>query len=144
MIEIHSKGFWSNNLPNYMISVGFYRYTSWNRDTTCSILTHEQLHFDLAELYARKLRKHIAELRQNHNSEIYEYSNIVAKIYEEWTQATNKYDQETFHGESKSKQEEWNEKIAKDMEGLKDYEVDYLEYLNNGIKDYSAKCKTVP
>lgn len=144
MIEIRSKGFWSNNLPNYKIFVVFHRSTSWNTDTTCSILTHEQLHFDMAEFYARKLRKHIAELRQNHNSELQDYSSIIANIYEEWTQAINKYDQETSHGESKSKQEEWNEKIAKDMEGLKDYEVDYLEYLGNSIKDYSAKCKTVP
>lgn len=144
MIEIGSKGFWSNNLPNYKVFVIFHRSTSWNTDTTCSILTHEQLHFDMAELYARKLRRCIVELRQNHDSEIQDYSNIMANIYKEWAQAINKYDQETFHGESKSKQEEWNEKIARDMEELKDYEVDYLEYLDNGIKDYSAKCKIVP
>jgi len=125
MIEIRSKGFRSNNLPNYKIFVVFHRSTSWNTDTTCSILTHEQLHFDMAEYFARKLRKQIAELRQNQNSEIQNYSNIIANIYKEWTQEVNKYDQETFHGESKSKQEEWNEKIANDMEELKNYEVNY-------------------
>src|SRR5258708_7210019 len=43
----------------YNVKAVFYRYTSWAKvkDTTKYLLAHEQLHFDITELYARKMRK---------------------------------------------------------------------------------------
>src|SRR6478609_9491217 len=38
------------------------RSKSWVEDTTKGSLKHEQLHFDIAELYARKMREYIALL----------------------------------------------------------------------------------
>lgn len=129
MVGIKTKGFWNNNLPDYMIYATFDRYASWNKDTTCSIIAHEQLHFDIAELYARKLRKQVSELRQDYNDNIQDYQDAIAHIFKEWMQTDSTYDEETHHGVYNSKQKEWNAKIATKIEKLKIYKVDYIEYI---------------
>ena len=130
MIGIDTKGFWSNNLPNYMIYPTFNRYASWNKDTTCSIISHEQLHFDIAELYARILRKQVSVLRQDNNANIQDYQVAITNVFKEWMQADSTYDEETHHGMYKAKQKEWNTKVATKIEKLRIYEVDYIEYID--------------
>ena len=47
---------------DYRVSTFFYPYKSWYQPHLCDslILSHEQLHFDISELFARKMRKRLA------------------------------------------------------------------------------------
>ena len=51
----------------------FNKYESWIIDSSNAILMHEQLHFDIAELFARKIRKGLLVLIKSNqtNPEIY-------------------------------------------------------------------------
>ncbi|MGB7394262.1 MAG: DUF922 domain-containing protein, partial [Pricia sp.] len=46
-----------------IVGCEFYPQKSWYRPEVCDslVLSHEQLHFDIAELHARKFRKRLAE-----------------------------------------------------------------------------------
>lgn len=46
------------------VSARFYKNQSWTTTTKNSILIHERLHFDIAELFARKIRKRFEELKR--------------------------------------------------------------------------------
>ncbi|MBS1587038.1 MAG: DUF922 domain-containing protein [Bacteroidetes bacterium] len=104
------------------VSARFYRNESWSRADKRSIrlLQHEQRHFDLCELYARKLRQQLA-------SEHYTGTDMkkVDKLYDTLMGALNKaqqeYDDETTHGLNTDKQNEWNDRIAKELNALSAY-----------------------
>ena len=60
--EIVVSPFREKGILNYRVEVIFLKNQEWTKDTTSYVLAHEQLHFDIAELYARKLRKAISEV----------------------------------------------------------------------------------
>lgn len=74
-----------------------------------ALLAHEQLHFDLCEVYARKLRK---ELAANPSLDPRDAFVQTYKLYKEtqWL-----YDEETSHGLEPKAQEEWKAKIEKGL-----------------------------
>ena len=85
------------------------------------VLKHEQGHFDLAEIHARKLRKAISE--SNFNSK-----NIFDKVSSMYKEANKKlhadqqlYDKETSHSIDSTKQELWNTKIYTELLQLEEY-----------------------
>jgi hypothetical protein len=50
--------------PRIVVKCNFRKKESWTRTTESDVLlAHEQLHFDVTELYARKLRQKLSELR---------------------------------------------------------------------------------
>jgi hypothetical protein len=55
--------------PGYVVECFFVKKESWVRDSASSgnnaLLAHEQLHFDIAELFARKIRHRIAQCVRN-------------------------------------------------------------------------------
>ena len=86
------------------------------------ILSHEQGHFDIAEVHARLLNKKMAAYKFNQST----YKTDLRKIYEEVISEKelmqNKYDEETNHSIEKDKQAEWLQKIRallKDTEPYK-------------------------
>jgi len=80
---------------------------SWGRHKDAYILSHEQGHFDIAEIFARKLNKRMSEYKFNPRS----YQRDLKRIYEQVTRETedlqNLYDKETNHSINKAKQAEW-------------------------------------
>jgi hypothetical protein len=80
-----------------------------------ALLAHEQLHFDLCEVYARKLRK---ELAADVSVDPREVFIGVYKLYKEtqWL-----YDEETNHGLEPKAQELWKHKIEKGLEEFATY-----------------------
>ena len=101
--------------PQLTISVVtyFYPQKSWYRPELCDsiILGHEQLHFDISELYARKLQERLAETKftENIKSEI---KAIATQINRELGQFQNRYDHETNFSRDLQKQRFWNKMIA--------------------------------
>ena len=102
----------TNNQFGYEIQSLFSRTRSWGLHKTDYILSHEQGHFDIAEVFARKLHKKLSEYKFNKKT----YEKDLRKIYEEVTgekeEMQNKYDRETRHSINKERQAEWLDKIA--------------------------------
>lgn len=92
---------------------------SWvkkNSRNVPGLLEHEQGHFDLGEIYARKLRKRIAN--NPDKNKIMEY---VEQAYESLHKIQDLYDKETVHSIDKVRQKEWLLKIAKELNELEKY-----------------------
>lgn len=94
----------------------FFPERSWYRPELCDavILSHEQLHFDIAELHARKFRKRLAEFRFTENVKE-EVRDIYENILRELMAFQNKYDRETDFSKDLQQQLLWNRAIAEDL-----------------------------
>ncbi|MFS4493198.1 hypothetical protein [Maribacter sp. 2308TA10-17] len=99
----------------------FQKYSSWSVTSDKETLEHEQLHFDIMELYTRKLRKKFKELLSLDaytTSETFNY--WVNKVFLECKNIQDKYDEEALL--NYPKQQEWRKCIDKELEELKEYE----------------------
>lgn len=86
------------------------------------VLRHEQLHFDICELYARKLRKMLSD---KDFKKVNNVSQVVQNMYNKATQdcirEEEKYDTETNHGTNAARQQEWVDKVKKELDELDAY-----------------------
>lgn len=101
----------------------FDKKQSWvkNSGKTNYILNHEQKHFDISEIYARKLRKKLSEEQFEFSSIQKNISKIVKDNYKEAISFQNKYDKETKHSVNIEKQEIWNEKIEDELKDFSNF-----------------------
>lgn len=99
---------------DFEVSAFFYPNESWYKPEVCDdlILSHEQLHFDIAELFARKMRDKLNRTSFSDNVKE-EIRDIYADILKELEEFQDLYDWETSFSRNAEKQLEWNEKIAK-------------------------------
>lgn len=102
----------------------FSRNESWSNSDDNYLLKHEQLHFDIEEIFARKMRKKAIELKLKNKilkrsdlNKIYRYFNSQKK------EAQEKYDIETNHSRINYKQNQWNTKVAKELDELKNFNL---------------------
>lgn len=95
------------------ISTHFYPDESWYQPALVNgvILSHEQLHFDISELFARKMRKIVAETTFTSNVKA-EIKKIYRDILKELSAFQKKYDFETNFSRNIEKQLAWNKKIS--------------------------------
>lgn len=104
------------------VNVKFFPLLSWSNKSKQSdyILKHEQLHFDITELYARLFRK---QLKENIFSlkDISKIKTINKNILQQWQNEQDKYDRETNHSINETKQLEWNKNIQQRLEALKEF-----------------------
>lgn len=120
-VQIKATPFYIDRDLHYDVLTYFNRKGSWARDTSASLLAHEQMHFDLAELYARKVRKEIKHLREQNVSNAKTINEAVRKILEESDRADAQYDAETLHGSLPKKQKYWREKIQSELAALETF-----------------------
>lgn len=104
----------------YNVQSNFYPELSWYRNgiVTDYILKHEQTHFDISELYARKLRKKIEEAIFTKNIKE-ELDAIYSENERQRQQTQHKYDRETEHSKLAEKEFQWRLYVAQE---LKKYE----------------------
>ena len=114
----------SNNKITYKIACQFSKNSSWGVAKTDHILAHEQGHFDITEIFARKLNKLTGEYKFNKNSFQLDLQKIYDDIQKEKEEFQNLYDDETDYSRNKEKQTEWLKKIE---EMLGEYE-EYSNY----------------
>ncbi|MBI4929659.1 MAG: DUF922 domain-containing protein [Bacteroidetes bacterium] len=81
------------------------------------LLQHEQLHFNLTEVYARMLKKELG-LLANPCINQDKIKSIIAELKEKHNQEQKKYDKETNHGDNKAAQKKWEENIKKRLNEL--------------------------
>ncbi len=96
---------------------------SWVKESDASqyILKHEQLHFDITEVYARKLRmeliKHIDDC-----DDIHKIDRVANRVLDEWKREQSKYDAQTKHSIDRETQQLWHKKVASDLLTYEDYD----------------------
>ena len=96
---------------------------SWvkKKQKSAYLLKHEQVHFDITELFVRKMRKEI--LSQKYT--LKKFNKSVAKTLKKYSKETNafqnRYDKETKHSIDKEQQKKWNELVQKSLKELEDY-----------------------
>jgi predicted secreted Zn-dependent protease len=110
-IEYHVR----NNKLSYKITCRFSKTRSWGRFKTDYILQHEQGHFDITEIFARKLAKTIQEYDFNPRQYQHDLSDIYKRIMDEKEDFQNQYDKETDFSRNKERQAEWLKKIEKEL-----------------------------
>lgn len=105
---------------NVKVTCNFYPKRSWysKKDASDYILKHEQTHFDISELHARKFRKKIEEINfsDDMNSEL---EKLFYKFEDERVAFQKRFDKESDHSKKLEKELEWENYIAQQ---LKEYE----------------------
>ena len=82
-------------------------------------LEHEQIHFDITELYARKLRKALSERSFNCGEEA-AFEKFVNDFLKGWQQMQEQYDIETGYSNRHTQQHQWIDRVRQE---LKEYEA---------------------
>ena len=95
----------------YSIKCRFNKMRSWGKIKTDYILAHEQGHFDIAEIFARKLNKALKAYKFNSST----VGKDVNAIYDGVIKEQQAYDHETDHSRNPVKQQEWVRKIAEEL-----------------------------
>jgi hypothetical protein len=114
----------NNSGFSYKITSNFSKDRSWGLHKTEYILSHEQGHFDIAEIFARKLNKEMSAYRFNRNTYQQDLKKIYESVVKEKEKMQNEYDEETNHSIKKTKQVEWLAKIEQLLNEYKSY-ADY-------------------
>ena len=84
-------------------------------------LKHEQGHFDLTEIYARKMRKQLLDRTFTLDNFQKDFKKIYDKNVKELDKVQEQYDEETNHHINKEVQKQWNSKIENYFKELEDY-----------------------
>ncbi|WP_460503587.1 DUF922 domain-containing protein, partial [Hymenobacter agri] len=100
--------------------------TSWFRNPKTaseSLLRHEQLHFDISEVYARIMRQKLQAFAAKANCEKLQpgFNNTTKLVYAAWDNEQNRYDQETNHGLNAARQAQWEKQTAAKLDMLKPF-----------------------
>tara|TARA_R110002073_G_scaffold122928_1_gene266115 strand:+ start:3795 stop:4325 length:531 start_codon:yes stop_codon:yes gene_type:complete len=99
---------------DFKVDTHFYPDKSWYKPKLANpiILSHEQLHFDISEVYARKFRQILAKTKFTNNAKS-EVKAIYRNILRELNDYQNQYDSETNFSRDTVQQLIWNKKIKK-------------------------------
>jgi predicted secreted Zn-dependent protease len=94
---------------------------SWGRIKNDHILSHEQGHFDIAEIYARKLNKALSAYVFNRNTVSRDVNAIYDDVIKLHHKAQEQYDDETDYSRNFKEQEEWKNRIAAELKILESF-----------------------
>jgi hypothetical protein len=111
-----------NGEADVVIGCFFNPAKSWTKTKDSDrLLAHEQLHFDITELFARKLRKEISQLGTG-CAERYKPS---VELYDRFDSACNEfqaqYDKETRHSILEEEQLRWEKLVAEELKSLEEF-----------------------
>ncbi|MEM8928012.1 MAG: DUF922 domain-containing protein [Bacteroidota bacterium] len=104
---------------DFKVTAFFYPNESWYKPEVCDehILQHEQLHFDISEVFARRMR-----MKLRNTSFTANVKSEIRKIYRETLEALeefqDKYDWETNFSRNPEAQARWNTQIKEALERL--------------------------
>lgn len=110
-------GYGSNGFT-YAISCRFDPEKSWGRVKTDPILKHEQAHFDITEIHARKLYQAFKNYTFNEKTVEADVNRIYDQILKEHQDMQHLYDAETEHSINTREQSRWLAKIAAELKAL--------------------------
>ncbi len=111
----------ANGKISYEIDCRFEKSKSWGLVKNDWVLKHEQGHFDIAELFARRLNKATVEYQFNRSSFQNDLDLIYKTVVAEKEKYQQQYDDETDYSRNKDKQEEWLKKIENELNQSKSW-----------------------
>jgi len=82
-------------------------------------LRHEQTHFDLTEVFTRRLRKSFSDLYQPCLRVDRDLDGLAAQMLKAEKDEQQRYDNETRHGLVTAAQDAWDQRVKQDLETLK-------------------------
>jgi hypothetical protein len=115
----------NDNIQDYekmTVQAQFYKNKSWTTTKSDLILIHEQLHFDIAELFARKIRKRFTVFKLNNVTTFSAYLNCYNLFWKECRKMQRQYDSETSHGQNESVNEAWVRRVRTKLGSLSSFE----------------------
>ncbi|NKI31865.1 DUF922 domain-containing protein [Croceivirga thetidis] len=97
---------------DFEVNTYFYPDGSWYKPDICdsTVLAHEQLHFDITELFARKMRKRLRQSTFSDNVKA-EVRDIYNTILAELNAFQERYDWETDFSRKHEAQKRWKERV---------------------------------
>ncbi|MFC7775202.1 DUF922 domain-containing protein [Flavobacterium sp. GCM10027622] len=119
--EIKIEGsYLKDSIRMYKVGCYFLKNKSWHIVNDSSSLSHEQLHFDISELFARKIRKSFDSLYVKRIVDVMKYEKVFNMHLNNWDKYQDLYDSETHYNEKK--QLFWQKKIAVALTASKKWE----------------------
>jgi hypothetical protein len=111
---------------SFQVYAIFHRDSSWLAPdkATPYVLSHEKMHFDISELYTRKLRASLSALASPCRDLEFTQAridSIVAQNEAALVLEQKRFDRQTQHGTNRSKQHEWQEEIKQRLTALTAY-----------------------
>lgn len=127
----HSKTYSGSHYSFVKLDTGIYRFSftttavfdmsySWVKENqkTSYLLKHEQLHFDISEIFTRKLLKSLSEAIYSKKYKE-EMNAIYLQNKNDRVRMQDLYDKETSHGQLVKEQLEWEQYVATLLLGTK-------------------------
>jgi hypothetical protein len=122
-----NRSWWKDPLPNLWQTVDALSLLAESaaRDNgSRALLAHEQLHFDMTEVWARRIREKFKTLPSFCRipggpvpfDQFDQFKKAVGDMEQEWQQEQQRYDKETDHGADAARQRAWAQKVAKTLE----------------------------
>ncbi|MHA6279935.1 DUF922 domain-containing protein [Salinimicrobium sp. CAU 1759] len=118
------KGSATGKEYSYEVSSFFIPGKSWVKDGSASpnLLAHEQLHFDITELFARKLRKALAEFDFDNSRNLKaDLQALYKNAEQERALMQQQFDVETRHSMNEAAQLEWQKYIKEELRKLEKF-----------------------
>ena len=103
----------------YKVGCYFLTNRSWHVVNDSSTLSHEQLHFDISELFARKIRKSFDSLYVKRIVDVEKHEKLFNLYIQNCDKYQDLYDSEVYFNEKK--QLFWKKKIAAELLKLKEW-----------------------
>jgi len=117
-----------NNQMVFDVKCQFSINESWSKNKSSEeLLHHEQLHFDLTEVYARLLRQKLSQQKSLCSGDKTKFKAVVNKVFADWQKAQQRYDNESRHGLDDVKQEFWTNEVAAQLQTLEAFATDAAE-----------------
>lgn len=109
----------------------FIKELSWVKEESKQeqILRHEQYHFHITEIWARKLRKEITLKKWSTKTFEKEFNTLFKKLMGQVIKEQLRYDNETDHSKMAEKQKEWEKKIDQDLLEYKAFATTKVPFL---------------
>ena len=113
----------------YSVISAFFNNQSWLAEFDTALLKHEQLHFDITELYSRIIRSYLSKI--NYPFSEHTINNKIDSIKKQMCITQDLYDSETLHGALIEKQIEWELRIHFMVNSYYKYSKQYIFIVKN-------------
>lgn len=116
-ISVETSTVSSTSVPKVYFVNSFETGTSWVKPghDNRSVLMHEQTHFDICELYTRKMRERVSKV----NITLSNLQQVIRDSYQsafrECSERQRSYDEQTRHGIDDEAQARWTKKIEEEL-----------------------------
>ena len=105
----------------YDVFCVFDKKDSWVKQRDSVLLSHEQVHFNIHELFARKIRREFKNYRFNYSTIKTDFQRIFENLVSQSEAMNKRYDVETNFSKNRKAQDFWNENIARSLTDLEQF-----------------------